>query len=293
MNSPLIHIGYPKSGTTWFQKNFYPYVRNARFIPRKEIQDHIIKPYALDFDPDSAIQYFHPGDGSRILICEELLLASVRSGGFNGFVIKEIGHRLKSTFPEGKIIIFVRNQIDLIASAYGQYIKDGGRSGIDQYLYHTNAKFYVNFSRFSFQYLEYDRVLDFYRKLFGDNVFVFTFEKFVRNKTGFLDDFCKTFNLEIDIDKLDFSEKNRRLNTPSYLKWRNRLRIPRKVSISRITGGALTHETVFRNRNSAQKILGKKNTQYIKQYYRKSNQRLIDVYGMDEVHELGYPLDSV
>ena len=117
MNSPLIHIGYPKSGTTWFQKNFYPNVKNAGYIPRNDVQDHIIRPYAIGFDTTESAQFFNQEQDNNLIICEELLLASVRSGGFNGFVTKEIGHRLKSIFPNAIIVIFIRNQVDLIASA--------------------------------------------------------------------------------------------------------------------------------------------------------------------------------
>jgi hypothetical protein len=265
-------------------------VKNARFIPRKEIQDHLIRPWALDFDPATAREHLLESPDDRIIICEELLLASVRSGGFNGFVIKDIARRLKDVFPDARIVIFIRNQLDLIASAYGQYIKDGGRSDIDEYLYHPKAKFYVGLSQFSFRYLEFDRILDYYKDLFGERVFVFPFERFVEDRYGFLKDYSTSLNLDIDAGALDHSELNKRLNAPSYTKWRNRLRIPRGFSISRITGKRITHETVFRKRRSARDILGSKNTEYIMEYYSKPNQRLISIHGMEEIADYGYPL---
>jgi hypothetical protein len=290
MNSPLIHIGYPKSGTTWFQNNFYPRVRNAVYIPRKDVQDHIIRPYAIGFDADASLRFFNQQKENSIIICEELLLASVRSGGFNGFVTKEIGHRLKSIFPEARIVIFIRNQIDLIASAYGQYIKGGGREGIDDYLFHSKARFYVDLFQFSFKYLEYDRIMQFYQDLFGERLHIFTFEKFVRDSSGFLVDFANVFKLDINVEELDMEPRNKRLNTPTYTRWRNRLRIPPKLSLSNLTGGRFDHESVFTSRKSPEEILGPKNTNYIQQYYRESNQKLIDLFGLEDIREYGYPL---
>jgi hypothetical protein len=293
MNSPLIHIGYPKSGTTWFQKNFYPNVKNAGYIPRKDVQDHIIRPYAIGFDATESARFFIQERDNNLIICEELLLASVRSGGFNGFVTKEIGHRLKSIFPNAIIVIFIRNQVDLIASAYGQYIKGGGREGIDDYLFHSKAKFYVDLFQFSFKYLEYDRMLSFYQGLFGKNLHIFPFERFTSNRLDFLSDFIKIFKLDIDLEELDLEPKNKRLNTLSYKKWRNRLRIPEKLSVSNITGGRLNHESIFKRRKSPEEILGNKNSDYIKQYYKESNQTLIDLFGLKDIREFEYPLDPV
>jgi hypothetical protein len=293
MNSPLIHIGYPKSGTTWFQHNFYPKVRNAVYISRKDVQDHIIRPYAIGFDADGSIHFFNQWKENFIIICEELLLASVRSGGFNGFVTKEIGLRLKTIFPEARIVIFIRNQIDLIASAYSQYIKGGGREGIDEYLFHSKARFYVDLFQFSFKYLEYDRMLQFYQDLFGERLSIFTFEKFTRDRSGFLVDYANTFKLDVKTQELDLEPKNKRLNLPAYTRWRNRLRIPPKLSMSYFTGGRLDHESLFRRRRSPEEILGRKNTNYIQQYFRESNQKLIDLFGLEDIRELGYPLDPV
>ena len=41
MPRPIVHIGYHKTATTWFQKHFYPCVRNARFVARERVRDEI------------------------------------------------------------------------------------------------------------------------------------------------------------------------------------------------------------------------------------------------------------
>ena len=258
------------------------------------MQDHIIRPYAIGFDASESVRFFNRWkDNNTIIICEELLLASVRSGGFNGFVTKEIGHRLKTIFPDARIVIFIRNQIDLIASAYGQYIKDGGRERIDEYLFHSKAKFYVDLFQFSFKYLEYDLMLRFYQDLFEKQIHIFPYEKFASDRSGFLEAFKNKFKLDVNLDALDLEPKNKRLNTPTYTRWRNRLRIPVSMSISNLTGGRFNHESVFKKRKSSEEILGHKNTHYIHQYYKESNQKLIELFGLEDIRGFGYPLEPI
>ena len=136
-------------------------------------------------------------------------------------------------------------------------------------------------------------MLSFYQSLFGKNLYIFPFERFASNRLGFLSDFIKIFKLDIDLEELDLEPKNKRLNTPSYKKWRNRLRIPEKLSVSNITGGRLNHESIFKRRKCPEEILGNKNSDYIKQYYKESNQTLIDLFGLKDIREFEYPLDPV
>ena len=63
--------------------------------------------------------------------------------------------------------------------------------------------------------------------------------------------------------------------------------------MSNITGGRFNHESIFMKRKSPEEILGNKNTDYIKQYYKESNQKLIDLFGLADIREFGYPLDPV
>ena len=37
--SDIVHIGYHKTASTWFQKRFYPCVRSHRYVERRRIQE--------------------------------------------------------------------------------------------------------------------------------------------------------------------------------------------------------------------------------------------------------------
>ncbi len=47
---PVIHVGYPKTASTWFQKAFYPHLRSPRYIGRDALKAELADWNALDFD---------------------------------------------------------------------------------------------------------------------------------------------------------------------------------------------------------------------------------------------------
>ena len=43
--NPLIHIGYPKTASTWFRNQFYSKLSNVNYLDREEVKKLIIEPY--------------------------------------------------------------------------------------------------------------------------------------------------------------------------------------------------------------------------------------------------------
>lgn len=52
-----------------------------------------------------------------------------------GALSKEFAERIYSAFPRARIVIVIRNQLDIIAAAYAQYIKQGGTHKPEHFLY--------------------------------------------------------------------------------------------------------------------------------------------------------------
>lgn len=75
MSTPaLLHIGYHKTGSTWFQKQLYPYTQSHRYIPRRPVQEALLMERAFDFDPDRARDILAvASDHKPLIICEEEL----------------------------------------------------------------------------------------------------------------------------------------------------------------------------------------------------------------------------
>ena len=49
MAGRLVHIGYHKTATTWFQRRFYPQTRNVELVERRRIAEAFLAPRALEF----------------------------------------------------------------------------------------------------------------------------------------------------------------------------------------------------------------------------------------------------
>ena len=96
--SDILHIGYPKTASTWFQEVFYPNLKNAKYIHRHRVQDLVLKPGAFEWNLDECRQQL-TNNPARIAICEELLLGRLRAGGVKHFLTKEVANRLFQIFP--------------------------------------------------------------------------------------------------------------------------------------------------------------------------------------------------
>ncbi|MGC6330126.1 sulfotransferase [Rhizorhabdus sp. FW153] len=213
MIAPLFHIGYHKTATTWFQRALYPHVRNRRYVPQAQVRHALITPNALHFDPAIARQIVS-SEGGIPICCEENLTGGLHSGGLAGCQSKDIAHRIHASFPDAHIVIFVRDQVDAIAAAYVQYVKGGGTHGVDRYLFGAarlgpRAPERDEIPRFQFEHFAYDRLIAQYDALFGEaRVHVYRYEHFRADRRAFMAHFARHHDLDIALDKVDFSVAN-------------------------------------------------------------------------------------
>ena len=305
MNNPLIHIGYPKTASSWFQRNFFPFVQNVSHVTKSEINEKIIYPNSLDFDPEHTKEYFGNKYDKRLVISHENLVGPVSCGGVNAYFTKEMAMRLNSLFPDSEIIIFIRNQPDMISSAYIQEVRAGGTYSINNFLFHKVYKFFNNIFLFSFEYLEYHKVIKLYRKLFGENkVHVFLFEEFEKNNGNFIRDYIRKFDLKVDETIIDYKKINVRyrkflvhlvrfsnLFTKKNLVHKYYLfNIPFWYPFNRRIFEKLNRLRIFGKYVESKDILGKKNFYYINNFYKNSNQRLVNDLKINSIKEYNYPL---
>ena len=301
----IINIGFSKTASSWFQTYFYPNIQNIGFINKHIIREQIIEPNSFDFNPDKIKEYFKVNYSNRLLLSHENLVGPVNSGGLNGFATKELGIRIKSIFPDANIIIFIRNQADIIASANLQEIMEGSTYNIDSFLYHKGKNLYNNMMMFSFAFLEYDKTIKFYYDLFGQNkVHIFLYEDFLNDKLNFLTNFCSIFNLEINFNNLNKEKYNNRLQKylfplvrgSNFFTNKNTVfkhylfNIPYLFPVSRKIFFYANKFKVFGNFPTSVQILGEKNYNYINDYYRVSNNVLHDKFGINSIKNYNYPL---
>jgi hypothetical protein len=231
----LVHIGYPKAGSTWLQKNlFYHYDRGffpltdknvlpgrCEFLYSHFVYDHgkayspqgrqLLSPF--EFEPQrirdlvSRLDWDHAGVP---VFSSERLTGIPFSSGFDA---RHIADRLRAVFPDCKILIVFREQAAMIRSVYFEYLKMGGAHSLPRYIRQSYDSFVP---LFSFNYFEYHYLISYYQSLFGKhNVLAMPFELFVRDPTDFLNRLAEFSGARIAFDRLDFQ----RAENPAENRW--------------------------------------------------------------------------
>ena len=304
MKEPIFHIGYPKTATSWLQSCLFPYIKNASYIPRGESARSFIQCSHWDFDPDRVRDKFSKYLDNRLIFSLEGFIGTTHNFGLNGYMTIEHAQRIKSTYPEASIVLFIRRQTDIIASSYAQYLKGGGTHSIKKFLYHQSLRNLGGLMLFNWQYFEYHHVIRLYQDLFGSNkVHVFLFEDFLQNKRDFIESFCSSLGLEADISQISLFKVN-----PGYrriIKWialiTNRFterKMPNKYYLLHIPGWFrfskkillhLNRYKIFGNHLNSRDHLTRNIQKEIQEYYKKSNNILISEFNLERIKDFDYP----
>jgi hypothetical protein len=204
MTSPVVHIGFHKTATSWFQAFIYPNVASHRMIDRNLVRSIFMDSDAFDFDPKVArarLELYR--DLTPPLICEEELSGVLHIGAASTYIAKEVASRLHATLPDAQIVIFVRAQADAAASWYMQYLKEGGTASARRYFFPDEYLFpgrLMRFktARFDFSQLDYSGLVAAYDALFGrDRVQVFTYEDLGRDRDAVLADMQRRLGFDL------------------------------------------------------------------------------------------------
>jgi hypothetical protein len=175
----FIHVGYPKTATTWMQTHVYEEVPSLLQIGNKyKLSDwglHLVAAHDLDFDPQLVVQrvlkIVAQSKQRKVVISWEHLLGD---SAFNSDGLVRIANRLKQCFPNAKVIFYIREQLSLIKSLYAQYVQEGGTWKLEDFL----SLDYPYRVGFNLVYLDYFKVASLYCELFGhSNVYIQTYER--------------------------------------------------------------------------------------------------------------------
>ena len=283
----LFHIGYHKTATTWFQKKFYPFLENYIQVERSKIRDFFYENKFHDFSSDK-----------NLIFCDEELSGNIHNGAYLGLFSEYIATKI-SKFENPQVIIFIRNQYDIIVSSYLQYIKEGGNYSFLRYIEHEEFDRSNRTSLFSFSHFDFHNLILTYESLLGkENVHVYLFEDFLSDQKSFISSFIKNHNLEIDIEKIDFTKNN---NSYSYI----------SLFLARIINAFTRKNVLYKYyiihlpfiyeyaREILRRIkifpvksktfINEELKQLIKQKYSESNKSLINEYNLD-LEKYNYPL---
>jgi hypothetical protein len=188
-----IHIGYPKTGTTFLQQQIFPKVQGLKCINIRAIDSALSKimyqdELSFNCEQIKTEMIAHFAQGKNIISFESLI-GEIFNKLINNTLIAQ---RLAKLFPEAKIIITIRNQYDLIESLYRQYIHEGGTKKFRDFINLKNGQFYPSYDIFDFtvnpEMFNYSNFIDYYANLFGENsILILPYELLKSNPDLFIE----------------------------------------------------------------------------------------------------------
>ena len=225
--SPLIHIGYHKTGTTWLQKTLFS-VNSEAFIPLapngkpkhfgnyffSDPEGHLLSPFQSNKQVIlKGVETTLRGldlQGKIPVISNERLSGNPHSGSFDSKIIAD---RIKEYFPDAKIFCVTREQKDMILSTYFQYLKVGGADSLQSYL---TRKYDERRSGFTLESLKYENLISYYHQLFSPKiVLVLPYEMLSRKPADFVKRIGNFVSVGIDKNLINPAVKfNTRIESP-------------------------------------------------------------------------------
>jgi len=213
MTSFLIHVGYPKTGTTFLQECYFPNHSGFNFLGCSSVcqEDDFALSIMNDFsfDEPKELPFDLDADVLNVFSSEVFTSGFLWSGSGGGAVDFRTAHRLKKTFGNARILMVLRNQRSMIASLYFQYVVEGGVLSFSRFI----EKSLNDSAFFKLEQLQYDRLIDCYQSVFGkQNILILPYEMMVVDMSLFLakiESFC---GVEA------FRPENKRVNSSCHTK---------------------------------------------------------------------------
>lgn len=191
MTDYFLHTGMHKTGTKFFQHKVFPNLDKVEvsYNPPKLCQliADLLKaePCDVDLVLDAIVKEkmrLEAGITQKVLISREIMSGDLFSF-YKGY--KENYTRLNRAFPEAKIIMAMRYQVDWIVSCYRETLHEHHYQTIGQFLGFEPGD--DRFVKADYRDLDYSSILTQIKTLFGvENMSVFFYEDFRKDKLEML-----------------------------------------------------------------------------------------------------------
>lgn len=236
MNKTIyVHIGYPKTGTTTLQKDFFPYIseieylginENDRYSSKlsKEVIDFILFGFGDLSKAADTLKPIIENKEKLILSHEEITYLALKKtmikGSYQVIPFEDIAIRIKQLFNklkiEIKILITIRKQEDIITSLYAQSYTHHYSLQSETKNFKRFLKLFLSNSAHPFkEVLNYDNLINVYSDIFGfTNLHVLIYEELVSSPEKFYKNLCGI----LDISSIKYSSiaigkiRNKRTN---------------------------------------------------------------------------------
>ncbi|MDZ4845204.1 MAG: sulfotransferase [Chitinophagales bacterium] len=180
MSRVIIHIGYPRAGSTflqnWFQQHpliNYAYNKIGGFSSAHELCAYAQKNQSIH-------EYFAFSSEDFALWRGDMNIVGLRYTPYNISSYQEnLCHALYRLFPTGKVLIVTRGFASVIRSVHAHYLASGGVLSF--------SKFQQENGEMLSAFFNYSRILTLYRNAFGaDNVIIMPYELLNENPENFI-----------------------------------------------------------------------------------------------------------
>jgi hypothetical protein len=186
MSNFFVHIGLPKTGTTFLQKAVFPKISSITYIRRRHNLRTLVRSPA----------------SRKILISDEAFSGNPLNGSWSNEFEKNV-QMMQVIFNAPAIIIGFRRHESLLISLYKQYLQEGGTGTIkDLFDPFTNTGLIKRHE------LHFRRRLEYLDRHF-QRVFVYSQEELHTNLSGFLADLATFMDVSIpQPEHLSLFERN-------------------------------------------------------------------------------------
>lgn len=193
---PLLHVGLQKTGSTWLQNRLFNRTEHG-FVSVPErivIDDAFLGGNPFTFDTERARKLLQPlfdeasASNAIPVVSHELLAGQPLANAIDAQVLAD---RLKSTYPDGRVLIVIREQRSMLLSTYKQYVKASGTKHVDE-LWRDRSPRERRRPGPGLDWLAYHHLIAYYRGLFGaDRVCILPFELLTLDAQTFAGEICK------------------------------------------------------------------------------------------------------
>ena len=195
----VVHVGFSKCASTFLRSFFSEHPQT--FLVSEA---HFFAPFErchYDRGKDYYESLFRESLGGQLRVESDehivlpLLHPVLRAAATTIEAVEEASERVKETVPHAKIILVIRNQLDLMLSRYGEYVMSGRDIGfeefVDEFLCSTTDQ--VNY----FQNY-YSKVINILRSDFSDkNVLILLQEELHRDERSNVEQLCRFLDIPI------------------------------------------------------------------------------------------------
>lgn len=187
MQMNFIHIGYHKTASTWLQKAIFPQVpgllicNDAKLGLERDFFDPFILADPFRFEREAFLRGFSAAVSSKVGDLAQYSVIGISEENLSGDVLngkdaRMLADRIVDVFGPTRILIVIRNQIDMLLSVYSNYVIHGGTASLQHLLNDLNLEGMRVYNK-----LKFSGLVDYYRGLHGaENVHVECFERLTR-----------------------------------------------------------------------------------------------------------------